>query len=54
MHVQWKSIHCGYEPNEELPPRYSERTRIPYEVETTRESWNFNKFVVNLINGCAS
>ena len=49
MHVQWKSIHCGYVPEEEPAPPPSSKLVIEPQVDPIKAEQMFTEYVDQLL-----
>ena len=51
--VQWKSMHCGYVPDEEPAPPSNRKMVIEPQVDPLKAEQMFTEFVEQLVKRCA-
>ena len=53
LHVQWKSIHCGYVPGEEPAPPPNTKLVIEPQIDPLQAEKMFIDYVAQLTERCA-
>ena len=53
LHVQWKSIHCGYVPEEEPAPPPNTKLVIEPQIDPLQAEKMFVDYVAHLAERCA-
>ncbi len=52
MHAQWKSVHCGYVPDQEPAPPPQRKLVIEPQVDPLKAEKMFTEFVEQLVKRC--
>ena len=52
VHVQWRSVHCGYVPDQEPAPPPNRKLVIEPQVDSLKAEQMFTEFVEQLLRRC--